>query len=84
MDTILTELYESFKPEFMSSDELKVLQDESKVIERVEKQLPYDDFEELWLAMAHLHDVQAQKSFALGFRLGVRLMQACQPDDASR
>lgn len=79
MDTILTELYEAFKSEFMSLDEWKVLREESEVIERVEKQLSYDDFEDFWLSLARLHDVQAGKSFALGFRLGARLMLACQP-----
>ena len=86
MDTILTEVYEAFKPEFISPDEQKVLQEESEVIERVQKQLSYDDFEDFWLALARLRDVQAREGFALGFRLGVRLMLACQSpsDDARR
>ena len=86
MDTILTELYEAFKPELMSLDEQMVLQEESGIIERVEKQLSYEDFEDFWLALARLHDVQAGKSFALGFQLGARLMLACQPslDDVRR
>ncbi|MBD5160516.1 MAG: hypothetical protein HDT14_00545 [Oscillibacter sp.] len=78
MDTILTELYEAFKPEFMSSNERKVLQEGSEVIERVEKQLSYHDFENFWQALGSLNDVQARESFALGFQLGVRLMLACQ------
>ena len=85
MDTILTELYEAFKPEFISLDEWKALQEESGIIERVQKQLTYDDFEDFWLALARLNDVQAGKGFALGFRLGVRLMLACQsPSDDVR
>ena len=86
MDNILTELYEAFKPEFISMDEWKVLQEGSEIIERVEKQLSYDDFEDFWLALSRLNDVQAGKSFALGFRLGARLMLACQApsDDARR
>lgn len=86
MDTILTELYQVFKRECISLDEWKVLQEESEVIERVEKQLSYDDFEDFWLALARLNDVQAGKSFAFGFQLGARLMLACQPpsDDVRR
>ena len=86
MDTILTELYEAFKPEFMSLDEREVLREESEAIERVEKQLSYDDFEDFWQAWAHLSDVRTEKSFALGFQLGVRLMLACQSpaDDVRR
>ena len=85
MDTILTELYEAFKPGFISLDEWEALQEESEIIERVEKQLSYDDFEDFWLALARLNDVQTREGFALGFRLGVRLMLACQaPSDASR
>ena len=86
MDTILTELYEAFKPELMSPDERKILQEGAEVIERVEAQLSYDDFENFWLVLDRLHDVQAGKSFALGFQLGARLMLACQPplDDVRR
>ena len=86
METILTEVYEVFKPEFISPDEQKVLQEESEVIERVQKQLSYDDFEDFWLALARLRDVRARESFALGFRLGARLMLACQSssDDVRR
>ncbi len=78
MDTILTELYEAFKPQLASPEELKVLQQESETIERAERQLSYHDFEGFWQALARLNDVQARESFALGFRLGVRLMLACQ------
>ena len=85
MDTILTELYEAFKSEFASADEWKVLREESGVIERVEKQLSYHDFEDFWLALSRLSDVQARESFALGFRLGACLMLACQaPSDGAR
>ena len=86
METILTEVYEVFKPEFISPDEQKVLQEESEVIERVQKQLSYDDFEDFWLALARLRDVQARESFALGFRLGACLMLGCQSssDDVRR
>ena len=85
MGTILTELYETFKPELMSLDERMVLQEGSGIIERVEKQLSCDDFEEFWSAMARQRDVRAEESFALGFRLGARLMLACQsPSDDVR
>ena len=86
MDTILTELYEAFKPQLSSPEELKVLQQESETIERAEKQLSYDDFEDFWRALSHLNDVQARESFARGFQLGARLMLACQApsDDARR
>ena len=86
MDTILTELYEAFKSEFISLDEQRVLQEESEIIERIEKQLSYDDFEDFWLALSRLNDVQTGKSFALGFQLGARLMLACQSpaDDVRR
>lgn len=61
------------------------MQEESEVIERVEKQLSYDDFEGFWQALANLNDVQARESFALGFRLGACLMLACQsPSDDRR
>ena len=86
MDTILTDLYEAFKSELASLDEQKVLREESEIIERVEKQLSYEDFEAFWQALARLSDVQARESFALGFRLGACLMLASQSsaDDIRR
>lgn len=85
METILNEVYEAFKSELASVDERKALREESEVIERVEKQLSYDDFEDFWMALARLRDVQARESFALGFRLGACLMLACQsPSDDVR
>ena len=58
--------------------------EESEVIERVEKQLSYEDFEGFWQALARLNDVQARESFALGFRLGACLMLASQSPDVRR
>ena len=86
MDTILIDVYEAFKSELASLDEQKVLREESEVIERVEKQLSYEDFEAFWQALARLNDVQARESFALGFRLGACLMLASQSsaDDIRR
>ena len=84
MDTILTDVYEAFKSELTSLDEQKVLREESEVIERVEKQLSYEDFEAFWQALARLSDVQARESFALGFRLGACLMLATLTDPYGR
>ena len=85
MDTILTELDEAVKPQLSSPEELKVLRQESETIEKVEKQLSSHDFENFWLAFSNLSGVQSRESFALGFRLGVRLMLACQsPSDDVR
>ena len=81
MNSILTELYEAFKPGLMSPEEREVLMQESEIIEKVERQLSSNDFDNLWAALSHLNAVQAEESFALGFRLGVRLMlEAASPN----
>ena len=73
MDAILESLYEAYKPEYASAEEIALLTREEAFLERMEAELGTEDFGEFWDIVSEVGMLRAEEGFTLGFRLGAQL-----------
>ena len=73
MEHVLKSLYEVYKPEYASAEEIALLTREEAFLERMEAELGLKDFGEFWGIVSDVGVLRAEEGFTLGFRFGAQL-----------